>query len=295
MNFKTIISSVSELMEWKELYRDDVGLSLSFPSGPGIRMTVLQYMDELKTSYTQVQSAAYLIKNMRTDEFYIGSSGNIHDRLIHHRAMLYRGNHHVSLLQRSFNEISSKGLPTPFVAVIIFTLSKEESMEVEQMLLTAMASEVKCLNRSTSAYKNQGWEHSAESKAAMSLSHAGKTLSAQHRQNISRGNTGRVPSEETRKKISMKHQGKKISPEHLLKLRKGWEDNKEELNKRNKSSEHLEHLKRCNALTSKSVVIDSKNYGSMSEAARSLGISVATVSRRINDASDKYPSYQVCA
>lgn len=294
MGFKIVLSSVHELMKWKELYKDDVGVSLSLSCGVSSRSTALQYLDELKTSCSEIQSGAYLIKNMRTGEFYIGSSGNVHDRLIHHRAMLYRGSHHVPMLQRSFNDVSLKGLPTPFVVVMILTSHKEESLEVEQILLTELIAEEGCLNRSTSAYKNQGWLHSTESKTVMSLSHTGKILSSNHRKNISIGNTGKVLSEETKKKISVKHQGKKISPEHLFKLRKGWEDNKEELTKRNKTPEHLEHLKRCNALTSKSVVIDSKNYGSMSQAARSLGISVATVSRRINDASDKYPSYQVC-
>lgn len=58
------------------------------------------------------KSGVYIIKNVITDDFYIGSSYLMRKRLIMHRSRLRAGKHHNAYLQNSFNKYGEKYFTT---------------------------------------------------------------------------------------------------------------------------------------------------------------------------------------
>lgn len=61
-------------------------------------------IDVSKLHWTDIRCGIYTIKNIKTNELYIGASTDVKNRLSHHKGKLKRGKGENKNLQKSFNE-----------------------------------------------------------------------------------------------------------------------------------------------------------------------------------------------
>lgn len=103
-------------------------------------------------------SCVYVIKNLGTGYFYIGSTQSIYDRTFTHLRELREGVHHCVKLQKNYNGPSS-------IEFGIFPAGTvAQARRLEQLMLDKFHGTPKCLNSSNSAYSNfkevpPEWKH----------------------------------------------------------------------------------------------------------------------------------------
>lgn len=243
----------------------------------------------------------YLLHNQETDQGYVGSSKDIHERGKEHFQMLKAGKHPNRRLQAAY----AANPNFDFVGLVLG--DREVAFDYEQEVIDELRGSPLLLNIAKDARYCQfegflhtdeskakigaaskgnqyarGVKHTAETKAKVSAALTGRPVSEQTRRKIGIANTGKYHTveakeknrqahlgkthgEETRQKMSIAHSGKQISEEQKTKLREA------------KSSEF------------KSISADGVVYPSINEAARQLGLNAGTVYYRVN--SPNFPAW----
>jgi len=187
----------------------------------------------------------YQILNLKTGQFYVGSTINPTSRWRTHLRKLRKGTHHCSHLQASWLKHGEDA----FSFNVIRSCSVEELNKVEQEFLDKHHGTKVCYNVARyvdnsnrgitlqekhrkaisdslkSFYKangsfNVGRKHTEESKLLMSQNRRGKPVSEETKQKLREANLGKKYGEETRRKLSEIKKGQKKTEEHIAKYNK---------------------------------------------------------------------------
>jgi len=155
---------------------------------------------EFKNKFYSVkfdQPATYVIQEIHTGEMYIGSSRRVYKRVSLHKQFISTNAHP----NTNFSKLLTKTNITNFELIVIFTTTREEAYEIEQLLVNRYKDSGKLINI---AY---------DVRYAM----RGATLSEEHKQKISKSNIGRMQSLNTRRYLTYI---RKTSPLALAQMRK---------------------------------------------------------------------------
>lgn len=170
----------------------------------------------------------YQIRNLITNDLYIGQSINLDNRKINHFWKLRNVLHYNLHLQNAFNKYGEEN----FIFEILLYCEPNELTYYEQALvdkwkpsyniLTECVDSPKGTIASDETRKKQsiiriGTHVSDETKLKMSLSKKGKLKSEETKLRMSLAQSGRCVSEETKKKSSESHKGIKLTLESILK------------------------------------------------------------------------------
>lgn len=139
----------------------------------------------------------YFIKNIINDRLYIGSSNNIHNRWYDHLRELRANKHYNKFLQRSFNKYGENN----FVFGVLEICNQLYLFEREQFYLDT--------------YKNL---YNIEKVAGKPPSQLGKVVSDKTRAKIADIWRGRKHTEQTKKMLSNQKKGKTLSENHRKNL-----------------------------------------------------------------------------
>lgn len=175
----------------------------------------------------------YQIKNILSDQRYIGSAVDIAHRWSAHKYELVNNRHHNAHLQAAWNKYGENA----FELTVLLFCEKSELLRYEQYFIDSIHPEYNIAKiagnllgtKRTEETKrkigisNKGKIRTLEARQQMSRSHLGVPMSEQTRSRMSKAQKGRVMSEETRKKLSAAHKGlkagKPLSEEHKQKIR----------------------------------------------------------------------------
>lgn len=153
----------------------------------------------------------YRILNIKTNEFYIGSSKNVVTRFRQHVTSM-RGNYsHCSTLQKVFNKYGEESL----IFQVLLTCNEKYIRYYEQSLIYELNPRYnRCYN-----ITSKGLEWSKESRNKLSNSKKNTTLSEEHKRKISESMKGKTVSFETKQKMSKSRTGIKLSEKTKQKMR----------------------------------------------------------------------------
>ena len=177
---------------------------------------------------TPKDPGVYILQNNQTLETYVGSTGNLKERLYTHRSALLNGKHANTKLQEAFSKDPDNW---DFAKILIAEPDNtpEENraiaLELEQELITEFRQSPLLLNIRSSVYgvadseeiarRNKERVWTDESKQKLRESATGRKASEETKQKISNGRKGRVFSTESREKLSQSKMGWK-PPENVL-------------------------------------------------------------------------------
>jgi group I intron endonuclease len=158
-------------------------------------------------------SGIYKIVNKSNGKYYVGSSKDIQDRWIQHKADLRNNNHKNDYLQNSWNKHGE----TTFDFVVVENVDKKDLLLVEQKYLNIVKTEKdKCYNLKFIA---EGGDISDYSRNKISKFHKGKILSEETRRKISESTRKAMNTKEMFNKMSKIRKGKPLSQTRLNQMR----------------------------------------------------------------------------
>jgi len=197
----------------------------------------------------------YMLKNIKTDQVYIGSSMYLNRRNNDHFNMLSKNIHTNQILQESYNKYGKDNFK--FIILEEFkNIDKQKLLELETNYINdnldkcfnimheadlikynkkrKMTKELrkKISNANKEFYKNNpemieylrnistGKKLSNETKQKISEHSKNRWQDESYRKTIIEKNTGKIISDETKKKMSQAKLGKKASKETILKMKK---------------------------------------------------------------------------
>lgn len=144
-------------------------------------------------------SGLYIIENVATGAFYVGSCKRFTERRAKHRYALRHDRHENQLLQQAWNCHGEAA----FRFVDVARMPLADARQREQRLLSAWLGNALCYNLSPSIKGGMhGRTHSAESRARMADRQRGKTATASTRAKMSDAQRGRSMSVEARQRQS---------------------------------------------------------------------------------------------
>lgn len=135
-------------------------------------------------------SGVYLIVNLLNNKFYVGSAKDLRHRMRNHFNDLKNKTHRNIHLQRSYNKN-----PNAFIMIMIEKVEREELLTIrEQFWMDCLNVSDKTIsyNILNTANSLLGFKHSAETRNKISQIQIGKTLSDEHKNNISKGLKGKT-------------------------------------------------------------------------------------------------------
>lgn len=189
----------------------------------------------------------YKIINKVTNKYYIGSSIEIENRLVHHTNQL-KGNRHCNIhLQNAWNKYN----PDNFEFTILEELPDLDIVEIR--------------NIEQQYLDNSDWDHLYNIAKNVEKPCLNRIFSKETREKISKANTGRTHSEETKLKIGLKHKGKIISDhakEVARQLKTGItvsKETREKISKSNRKSGSSVYFHKTKNKWISSIYIDNKN------------------------------------
>src|SRR3990167_1522824 len=141
-------------------------------------------------------SGIYAIRHISVT-VYVGSAKNIKKRMHIHKFQLESGRHHSQKLQRAWNKYGAD----QFVAIVLEVVNEDMLVEREQHHIDAFMAYQEGFNCNPMAGSSAGRRVSEETKNAMSKKRKGVPV-----------------SEETKKKMSAAHKGRPHSESHRLAL-----------------------------------------------------------------------------
>lgn len=253
----------------------------------------------------------YVITDLNTGSYYVGSTGELDKRLDRHERELRTGNHHNLILQQLYAaghemRVSTQEFPT-----------REEAYACEDHLIRQSTLNRRCVNIGSTAIGGDNLtRHPLREEIIKRIGDASRSrmssLGEEERCRMygKSGDTnpmfGRVHSPEARQRISEANRGnkrglgRKLSEEHRQKIslmaskRIGdanpFYGKSHSLETRLKLSEARKGNVPPNTL---SVIIDGVIYPSLAEAGRQLGIPVPTIHYRIKSKNPKYSGYEL--
>jgi group I intron endonuclease len=155
----------------------------------------------------------YLIKNIKTEKVYVGSSVKLEAREQRHFKNLSDGNHHSNKLQNSYNKHGEDSFI--FDSIEEYDeIDNDKLIQREQYWTDYYDSYKGGYNCRPKAENNYGHKHSEKTKKLMSKLHSGENNAMY----------GRKLSEETKEKIRQKILGRFVSDETREKLREAGLD-----------------------------------------------------------------------
>lgn len=242
----------------------------------------------------------YKIINIENGKYYLGSSCNISKRFKRHIKELNEGKHHNIHLQRSFNKYGE----SKFELKTLTTCNKENLIKLEQKYLDKLKPWKNSIGFNISKQASGGDLISNHPNKALIIKKMKKTLNTkiskmtkEERQKIW-GRTGSSNPNWKNGKTFFKCPGCGIEYRTCNKPSTcpGCRDRTGKNNPffgKSHSKETKEKLREAmlgnKPTNTQRVKIENKIYPSMTEAASSIGVAVATISNRIN--SDKFPKY----
>lgn len=253
----------------------------------------------------------YVITDLHTGSYYVGSTGELDKRLDRHERELSTGRHHNQLLQQLFDvghemRVSTHEFDT-----------REEAYACEDHLIRRGALNKRCLNIGSSAIGGDNLTRHPErdsiiARMADMTRKRMESLSEEERVRLysrsgeANGMFGRNHTAEAKKRISELNRGnayakgRVCSDEQRQRLsefassrtgeRNPFFGRKHSQETRKKISEARKGNVPPNTL---SVIIDGVVYPSLAEAGRQLGIPVPTVHYRIKSKNPKYSGYEL--
>lgn len=160
-----------------------------------------------------MSSGVYVIRNLVNGRMYIGSSIDVHSRIVDsHFPTLMAGIHHNPSLQNAWNKYGSRS----FSFEVICYCPPESRLAIEQEYLDRFWSLLYNLN--PTAGSSLGRSRSYESRRKMSESRRSSWKNPSYRSKLE----GRKRSEESRERMRQAHLGKKRGPmskDHREKIR----------------------------------------------------------------------------
>jgi group I intron endonuclease len=148
---------------------------------------------------TKLNCGVYQIKNTINKHAYIGSSVDIHRRILKHKRTLNKGTHHNAYLQRSYKKYGAEN----FIYSVLLYCDKTHTTYFEQTCVNALAPEYNFSNDVVSPM--YGKRHSKEMREYFSKIRKGVPKSEEHKRKIGLAHKGKFVSDEIRKKISNSH------------------------------------------------------------------------------------------
>lgn len=142
------------------------------------------------------KSGLYIIENLNSNRFYVGSAVDLYKRMHVHICQLKGNYHHNAFLQRDYNSGNNN---LAFTVIALFP--KDLLIIEEQKYIDLIGDSVFCYNACQTAGSWLGKKHSAKTKNALSE----KAI-------------GRKVSDATKEKIRKSHTGKPLSPDHPIRL-----------------------------------------------------------------------------
>jgi len=176
----------------------------------------------------------YKIINIQNDNFYVGSSVNLHRRKIRHFSELRNNKHDNKHLQNAWNKYGEDC----FVFVVVELVEKKEELHlVENKWLDGNVGKKYCYNLGMAAIAPMlgmcgelspawGYRHTPEAKAKIAAAGKGREVSQEARAKRSAKLKGRIISQEQREQISKTLSGEgnywhgKKRPDHGKKVSK---------------------------------------------------------------------------
>jgi group I intron endonuclease len=211
----------------------------------------------------------YKIINIQNDNFYIGSSVNLHRRKIRHFSELRNNKHNNKHLQNAWNKYGENC----FVFVIVELVDKKEELHlVENKWLDGSVGKKYCYNLGRAAIAPMlgmcgelsptwGYKHTKESREKIAAAGRGREISEETRAKRSAKLKGRIISQEQREQISKTLSGEgnywhgKKRPDHGKKVSKPVE---------------------ASAPNGKKII-----YSSISKLRKELGLTPTTINRAL--------------
>ena len=228
--------------------------------------------------YSNIEKGTYVLTHKKTSKIYIGSTGNLYSRMMRHSLLLLKKEHPNKNLQNCFN------LSNEFELKIEHIENKKERINNEQELINKYKDTDKLLNIALDAEVSaRGRKLSEDHKKAILKSTIGRVKSKQEILKISNGHKGKILSDETKQKLREYHTGRKHTEETIEKLRK--------LSTGRFPTEETRRKIQLNSGRITPVVIDGKEYISIAEAGRILGLTKYVVYNRIKSDNPKYSNY----
>lgn len=140
------------------------------------------------------KSGLYLIENLDSNRFYVGSAVDLYKRMHVHLCQLKGNYHHNAFLQRDYNS-GNKNL----FFTVLELMPKDLLITEEQKYIDAVDENIFCYNICQVAGSWLGKKHSAKTKKI-----------------LSEKSIGRKVSDATKEKIRKSHTGKPLSPHHPI-------------------------------------------------------------------------------
>ena len=159
----------------------------------------------------------YIIENLITKEFYLGSSRNLKHRWSSgHKQHLIKNNHTNLHLQRSWNKYGNNN----FIFTIIENCSIANLYKLEQLYLDFLfpSKMLYNFNKIVGYYKN--FNQKKDTKLKISLSMSGRTLTEEHKKNLSESKKGKNNPQYGKRpwNLNKKYSNPKISKSNSKKL-----------------------------------------------------------------------------
>jgi len=178
------------------------------------------------------RSGVYLIK-IGPNNFYYGSSSNLHIRKSGHLCALKRGKHNNKKMQQAWDFYQD------FSFEIVEFCPPSKILKIEQKYINGSIDNPFSMNISSKAIPGFHSQHSAETKKKISNSLKGRQFSQEHRDKLRYKR-----SDKTRKKMSIS--AKNRSAETIKKIRKTLTGHSVSLETREKISKSLQGRKQSN-------------------------------------------------
>lgn len=222
--------------------------------------------------------AAYVLKQDVTDKLYVGSTENLHKRINAHRNYLQNGIHRNRNLQEAFDEDSR------FSLSFTETKTKEEALVIEQKMLDNLIPTGKLLNIATNVYK-----------AGLDV-----TRSEETKQKLRELTTKQFSSTESREKhseISKKLWQDPVFREKNLQTckdsftRERLQQVSETSKEKWKDPNFREKFQESSSWRWAPILVNEKEYPSILEASRQLGLSVDSLRYRLKNNLPKYDNF----
>ena len=235
----------------------------------------------------------YAIRNKVTGKYYVGETLYLRKREIQHFSNLKTNKHENDYLQKSYNKYGKDA----FEFIILeadnsFTL--EELNEKEKYYIEYFDSDKNGYNLTVGGEGTQGRLLTEEEKKRKSQEMKGEKnhfYGKQHSQE-----TKKLLSKRASEKVGQKNPfyGKTHSPDwkekrrmmYERKIEEGWVDPKKG---KSQPKEAVQKMKE-NMPHRKSIMVDGKEYMSISECSRLTGIKLSTIHARLKN--DNFPNYQ---
>lgn len=144
------------------------------------------------------QPATYVIQEIHTGEMYIGSSRRVYKRVSLHKQFISTNTHP----NTNFSKLLTKTNITNFELIVIFTTTREEAYEIEQLLVNRYKDSGKLINI---AY---------DVRYAM----RGVSMSEEHKEKIRKSNTGKILGLATRRYMVHVRKTSKLALEQMKKI-----------------------------------------------------------------------------